>query len=268
MLIDTHCHIHERDFPLDLDSVLAASSAANVKTIICVGTSMQSSRDAIDFSKKYFDDSIKIFAILGVHPHETANFSLKSLEELEKLIPENHKVVKGIGEIGLDYFYEFAPRATQQKACEMQLQLATDFNLPISFHVRDDRENSGAAWRDFWAILNNFSRSKIRGVLHSYTEQNRDNLEKGLAQDFYFGVNGIATFAKPNEQSLWRDIPLTRMVLETDAPFLAPVPFRGRANQPSYIPQIAQFLANLKNETFVNVAKITTASAEKLFQIW
>jgi TatD DNase family protein len=266
MLIDSHCHIHERDCPLDAREVLAASFAADVKKILVVGTSMQSSREAVEFVKKYSDENVKIGAIIGVHPHEIAKFSEKNLDELEKLILENREIIVGIGEIGLDYFYEFAPCDKQISALKMQLTLAKKFNLPISFHVRDAKNNSGEVWNDFWKIIDDFDYN-FRAVLHSYTEQNCENLKIALAKNFYFGVNGISTFAKEKEKDLWREIPLAKMVLETDAPFLAPVPFRGKINQPSFIPQITEHLAKLKNETFEKVAKITTENAEKLFKI-
>ena len=266
-LIDTHCHIHESDFPLDRESVLAAGAAAGVAKIICVGTSRQSSREAVAFAKNFSGKSgVKIFATVGIHPHETAKLAQKDIDSLEKLVCDNSKTVVGIGEIGLDYFYEFAPRNRQIKALEAQLDLAQKFNLPISFHVRDGAKNGHSAFADLWAILANFD-CDFRAVLHSYTEQNRENLKKALERNFYFGVNGIATFAKPTEQNLWRDIPLAKILLETDAPFLAPVPFRGWPNQPSLIPKIAENLAKLKHETYQNIAQTTTENAAKLFKI-
>jgi TatD DNase family protein len=313
MLIDTHCHIHESDFPLDRDEVLAAARAADVTKILCVGTSVESSREAVDFAKKYQlrhsgldpesrskkvgkanasstwilnqpriksrakgfseNDALQVFAILGVHPHETANFSENDIEILEKLIRENPEIVKGIGEIGLDYFYEFASRDEQIKALERQLELAQKLDLPISFHVRDGAKNGYLAFADFWEIIKNYDETsarnsrKIRGVLHSCTDQNRKNLDIALAKNFYFGVNGIATFAGEREQNLWREIPLNNMLLETDAPFLAPVPFRGQKNQPAFIPKIVEFLADLRGETYDEIVTQTTKNAEALFVI-
>jgi len=310
MLIDTHCHIHEADFPLDKAETLAAAQAADVRKLICVGTNMQSSREAVAFAKTYDtchsepveessadhnrsldfprnksgakgfsrDDNCsypRIFAAVGVHPHDSAGFSEQDLIELKNLIKENrmdspnksannNRSIVAIGEIGLDYFYEFSPREKQIGALEMQMQLAIDSNLPISFHVRDDHANSGAVWRDFWPILNNFP--GIKGALHSFTDT-IENLEKGLNRGLFIGVNGIATFAKENELDMWRAIPLDRMLLETDAPFLAPVPFRGQKNQPSFIPKIVEFLSDLRSETFQEIATETTYNAEKIFDI-
>jgi len=308
MLIDTHCHIHESDFPLDQRQTLAASAAADVRKLICVGTNMQSSRESVDFARKYSfsslraegeaihvdrhgnklprdDEYVQIFAAIGVHPHDSKDFSEQDLEDLRNLIrpsfadlfgessrqidspdkPSNDKgCIVAIGEIGLDYYYEFTPRAKQIAAFEMQLQLAVDHALPVSFHVRDERENSGAVWRDFWPILDNFS--GVKGALHSFTDT-PTQMEQGLKRGFYIGVNGIATFAKENELDMWRAIPIDKMLLETDAPFLAPVPFRGQKNQPSFIPKIVDFLGNLRGETFQEIAMQTTQNAEKLFVI-
>jgi TatD DNase family protein len=264
MLIDTHCHIHEHDFPLDRGEVLAASMAAGVGKIICVGTEMKSSRDVVKFVSETNSD-VKIYATLGVHPHEVVDFTMDDLKEMEELAKENQNIVVGIGEIGLDYFYEFAPRDKQTKSLEMQLDLAQKLNLPISFHVRDGAKNGYSAFDDFWAIFDNFS--KLRGVLHSYTDQHRKNLDKALERGLYFGVNGIATFAKESDANLWRDIPLHNMLLETDAPFLAPVPFRGQTNQPSLIPKIVESLAELRGEPYEIIAKTTTENAQKLFSL-
>ena len=308
MLIDTHCHIHESDFPLGKAETLAAAQAADVRKLICVGTNMQSSREAVAFTKEFSsslraersnpldchgdksprnDSGVQIFAAIGVHPHDSAGFSDKDLSELRKLTQPSFAGLSGessqtshmdspnklanykgcivaIGEIGLDYFYEFSPREKQIRALEMQIQLAVDSNLPISFHVRDDHANSGAVWQDFWPILNNFP--GVKGALHSFTDT-IENLEKGLNRGLFIGVNGIVTFAKENELDMWRAIPLSRMLLETDAPFLAPVPFRGQKNQPSFIPKIVEFLSDLRGETFHEIAKHTTRNAEKMFGI-
>jgi len=286
-LIDTHCHIHEADYPLDRAETLTAAQAAGVTKIICVGTDMQSSRDAVEFVEKYSchpdpgldpgegspaklkkDSSVtlgmtntpQIFAILGVHPHEAR----RGIDGLAELLKQKRKVV-GVGEIGLDYFYDHSPRATQIEILQSQIELALKHHLPISFHVRDDRAGSGAVWRDFWSIFDNFR--GVRGVLHSFTDTPK-NLEQGLERGLFVGVNGIATFNKnPTQTTVYQTIPLDRLLLETDAPFLAPVPFRGRPNQPAFIPKIVEFLAGLRGEGYEQIAVQTTKNAEKLFHI-
>lgn len=248
-LIDTHCHIHEADFPLDVNEMIAAAAAAGVGKIICVGTDMKSSRSAVEMAAR-FDN---VWAAVGVHPHES-KYGIDGLAELVSA-----KKVIAVGEIGLDYFYNHSPRETQIEILNRQIELALKNNLPISFHVRE-------AFDDFWPIIDNFG-GQTRGVLHSFTDS-ISNLEKGLAREFFVGVNGIATFNKnPKQHKMYIAIPLDRMVLETDAPFLAPVPFRGKTNQPSFIPKIADFMANLCGVSFDKLAAVTTKNAESIFKI-
>lgn len=247
-LIDTHCHIHESSYSLDREQVIKDAAAVGVTKIICVGTDIESSKQAADFAVEH--DSV--WVIVGVHPHE-ASHGIDQLAELAK----KPKVV-GIGEIGLDYYYNHSPRDVQIEMLNRQIELALRNDLPISFHVRD-------AFNDFWPIFDNFH--GIRGVLHSFTDSIH-NMEIGLGKGLFFGVNGIATFNKDPDQSLmYQAIPLERMVLETDAPFLAPKPFRGQTNQPSRIMKIAEFLAELRNEDLDTIANITTANAESVFVI-
>lgn len=248
-LIDTHCHIHEADFPLDHAETLAAAQVAGVTKIICVGTDMQSSLAAVEFAATHDD----VWSILGVHPHE-AKFGIDGLESLLT----KPKVV-GVGEIGLDYFYNHSPRETQIEMLNQQLELALKYDLPISFHVRE-------AFDDFWPIIDNFA-GRARGVVHSFTDSIQ-NLEQALNRDFMIGVNGIATFNKdPGQHKMYQSIPLERTVLETDAPFLSPSPHRGQTNQPAFVKEIAEFLADLHESEFDEVASKTTAAAERLFGI-
>ena len=271
MLIDTHCHIHDRgtynfafsrqqigkkflrehpDFPHEIDDftpekIIQRAHDASVMKMICIGTSHEDSLVARDFAEKHADEGV--YWSYGIHPDE-AN--------------ECGDVVSGtlavrpvaIGEVGLDYRDGEANRAAQMKLFEQMLQLAKDNDLPLIFHIRD-------AFSDFFAILDNFP--EVRGVVHSFSD-NAENLRKSLDKGFYIGVNGLATFAPelPIEE-----IPLERMLLETDAPFLTPTPFRGTMNEPARIREICAYITNLKGESEANVAEITTKNAEKLFRI-
>jgi TatD DNase family protein len=237
MLVDTHTHIQDENFNLDIRGVLENSARNDVRKIILMSENLPSARAAVKFVDDYDAKfGMKIRAGVGVHPHEAAEFSETTRAELEKLIRENRNCHSGldpesrnqnidsptksandkcsviaIGEIGLDYFYEFSPRTKQIPALESQIDLALKYNLPISFHVRDGAKEQISTWADFWPIIDNFrgvlaqKSQKIRGVLHSYTEQDCAILATALQHDFYFGVNGIATFAKPAEQDLWRE---------------------------------------------------------------
>lgn len=270
MLIDTHCHIQEKDFPLPLDELLAASFSSDVKKIICASVDLISSEEAINLAKKSVQENFvenqkpAVFALVGIHPHEAKNIT-NDIEKLREIVAANPENLVGIGEIGLDYFYNLSPRKTQISALEAQLQIAQDFALPVSFHMRNGGDPNHDAFSDFWAILDNFR--EIAGVMHSFTD-NEKNLQIALSKNFFIGVNGIATFNKNlAQEKMYQKIPLEKMVLETDAPFLAPIPFRGQTNQPSLIPRIVEFLADLRGENFAEIADRTSKNAEKIFQI-
>jgi TatD DNase family protein len=250
MLIDTHCHIHEVSYPLDVDEVITRAHQAGVMQMICVGTDYTSSRLAIEFASKHDG----FFASVGVHPHE-ANEGLKGLTGL--INPDNSLIV-AIGEIGLDYHHNHSPHDVQIQVFQSQIELALKHNLPIIFHVRE-------AFDDFWPVFDNFS--GIRGELHSFTD-NMKNAEEGLKRGLYIGVNGYSTFAKDESQkAMFAALPLDKLLLETDAPFLTPVPFRGKVNEPAFVRNIAEYQGMIRQISFDEVAITTTANARVLFGI-
>jgi TatD DNase family protein len=249
MLVDTHCHIHETDFPLPIDAVLSHAKVAGVGTLICVGTSEASSRDAITFAGAHEN----VWASIGVHPHDTQD----GYAEVAALVGTSDKII-AIGEIGLDYFYTHTPRESQIIALEAQIQLAIAHDLPIIFHVRE-------AFEDFWPIFDAYP--GIRGELHSFTDT-KENLDLAIAKGLYIGVNGISTFTKDDSQKVMFDsIPLDRLLLETDAPFLTPAPFRGKVNEPAFVRNIAEHHAIRRGVPVEAIISATTANAEKLFAI-
>jgi TatD DNase family protein len=248
MLIDTHCHIHESSYPLDATQTLERAYAAGINKMICVGTSEQSSREALAFASAH--DAV--FASIGVHPHDTKDgwSALSDLASQPKLV--------AIGEIGLDYFYTHSPREIQLKALEEQINLALTANLPIIFHVRE-------AFDDFWPVLDNFH--GIRGELHSFTDT-KENLEEGLKRGLSIGVNGISTFTKDAAQKeMFASIPIAHMLFETDAPFLTPTPFRGRVNEPAFVRNVAEHHAKIRGISLEEISVITTANATALFAL-
>ncbi len=248
MFIDTHCHIHEADYPLDSNDTIAKAHAAGVDQVICVGTSEESSRRAVAFAAE-FDE---VYAAIGVHPHDTKD----GWKEIAQLL-EDSKIV-AVGEIGLDYFYNHSPRDVQIDALKWQIELALTNNLPIIFHVRD-------AFDDFWPIFDSYR--GIRGVVHSFTD-NQQNLEAALSRGLYIGVNGISTFTKSDAQkAVFSAIPLNRLLLETDAPFLTPVPLRGKVNEPAFVKNIAQYHAASRQISVDEIASITSANARALFAL-
>ncbi len=249
MLIDTHCHIHEVDFPLAVNEVLQHAKDADVQQLLCVGTSEKSSRDAILFANSHDH----IWASVGVHPHDTEN----GYTTIATLVGTSDKII-AIGEIGLDYFYTHSAKEVQIKALEVQIQIALAHDLPIIFHVRE-------AFDDFWPIFEKYP--GIRGELHSFTDT-KENLDKALSKGLYIGVNGISTFTKDQlQKDMFDSIPLNRLLLETDAPFLTPAPFRGKVNEPALVRSIAEYHANRRGISIQEIASATTANAQKLFAL-
>jgi TatD DNase family protein len=254
-LIDTHCHIHESDYPLGVDEVIGRAKKVGVGEIICVGTNVDDSKLALGLAKKYDN----VFASIGVHPHH-ANHNIDGLDRLVV----NTKVV-AIGEIGLDYHYDDEPSHKKQiELLEAQINLALEHDLPIIFHVRE-------AYDDFWKVLDDLGErsKKIRGVLHSFTDS-ADNLEKGLRRGFYISINGISTFTHDRAQKeMYGSIPLDRLLLETDAPLLTPYPLRGKIkiNEPAFVREVAEHIGNVHHLSLDEIAKITTKNARTLFDL-
>jgi TatD DNase family protein len=253
MLVDTHCHVHWADFAVPPEEVLTKAKSAEVMHMICVGTNEADSNLAIAFAQAHPE----AFATVGLHPHYADN-GLDRVTQLARLAVVENKKIVAIGETGLDYYYNNSPKKFQIKALEAQIQLAIDLNLPIIFHVRD-------GYDDFWPILDNFH--GYRGVAHSFTDT-IENSEEALKRGLYIGVNGISTFTKINEQQkMYLNLPLDKIVLETDAPFLTPSPLRGKikCNEPAYTREIAQYMGNSRQIDFGEVERITTQNARALF---
>jgi TatD DNase family protein len=249
MLVDTHCHIHDANYPLDIGDVLSRAHHAGINQMICVGTSEQSSRDAVAFAKNHEH----VYAAVGVHPHDTK----EGYGAIAELL-QDHSGIVAVGEIGLDYFYTHSPREMQIAALETQLDLARRHELPVIFHVRE-------AFDDFWPIFDNFP--GLQGVLHSFTDS-QVNADKAFARGLYIGVNGISTFTKDEAQRMmFAGLPLERLLLETDAPFLTPAPYRGTVNEPAFVRNIAEHHASIRNVDLDIVARATTANARALFAL-
>ena len=250
MFTDTHCHIHEESYQ-DREAAYERAMEAGVDRLICVGTDVTTSEEAVEFARTHEN----AWAIIGIHPHE-AKRDGERLGELKALLddPSNAAKIVGIGEIGLDYFYNHSPREVQIRILKAQVDLATAYNLPISFHVRE-------AFDDFWPIFESYK--DLRGVLHSYTD-NLSNLGKAISYGLYIGVNGISTFAK-DKTDVYQAIPLEKMLLETDAPFLTPVPNRGKVNEPAFITHVANHLSDLHSVSLEELSATTQRNATTLF---
>lgn len=263
MLIDTHAHIHFEEFRNDLEQVFENAQAASIKSIICVGTSDNDSREAVNFVLNYdvqkMADSIKLFATAGIHPHEAslgedAFMSIKEMTQND----DYEKVLVAIGECGLDYYKNFSSKSEQFRMLEWHLQLAQECNLPVVFHVRD-------AWEDFFAILKSYP--KTRGAIHSFTGH-PEHVELAMKHNLYFGLNGIMTFTKDESQvAAAKIIPSNNLLLETDCPYLSPAPMRGKRNEPSFVTYTAEYLAGIRNVSLAEFENQTTQNAKDLFLV-
>lgn len=250
MLIDTHCHIHSNDYKLDPDEVISAAATDGVSKILVIGTDVADSKTAIDFAHKRDN----VWATIGLHPHD-AKLGPKTFEALARLMSEE---VVAVGECGLDYYYNHSAKKDQAAALDFQLSLAKKHELPLVFHIRD-------AFEDFWPIFDRYQ--NLSGVVHSFTAGVKE-LEGILSRGLLIGLNGITTFTKDKIQlDAVKLIPLGSLVLETDAPFLTPTPYRGTVNEPKQTLQTARFLSGLRDESLEELAKATTENAEKLFNI-
>lgn len=246
---DTHCHIHEESYPTSQEAYQQAIDAG-VCRMICVGTDLKSSREAVQFA----DSHDNVWSVVGIHPHEASREGSRVSEIKQIVETSNSLKTVGIGEIGLDYYYQHSPRPDQIRMLESQLDIALAHNLPVSFHVRD-------AFDDFWPVFDNFH--GIRGVVHSFTDSEK-NLEKALERGLYIGINGIATFAR-DKQAVYKAAPLSKILLETDAPFLTPRPLRGTMNEPALLTYVAEHLATLQSINLEELSQATEAGATHLF---
>jgi TatD DNase family protein len=225
-----------------------------VTRLLVVGCDLEDSRLAINFAH----DQEHCWASIGIHPHEAKHYAndAQALQAFKALTGQP-KVV-AIGEAGLDYYYSHSPKEDQVKLLEFQIELALETGLPMIFHVRE-------AFDDFWPVFDKYQ--GVRGVLHSFTDS-MDNLKRALEHGLHIGVNGIATFVRdPAQLEVYKAIPTDRLLLETDAPFLTPVPYRGSINEPKRVAAVADFLADLRGESTDVLAETTTSNACNLFKI-
>ena len=252
ILIDTHAHLDHERFKDDVDQVIERAKLAQVQSIITVGADLASSRQAVEFARRYPD----VIATVGVHPHDADSVSDSVLNEIAILAQDEGVVA--IGEIGLDYHYDFSPRDVQRRVFAIQISLARELELPIVVHVRE-------AYQDVMSILKSEHAEDVGGIVHCFSGD-REAAKDCLDMGFYISVGGILTFANSQElREIIRGLPMDRILLETDAPYLTPVPYRGKRNEPAYLVHVAEALANLKGITFDEVAETTTLNACKLF---
>ncbi|MBI4286214.1 MAG: TatD family hydrolase [Chloroflexi bacterium] len=257
-LIDTHAHLDMPEFDRDRDEVVARAKAAGVGTIIIVGSDLASSQKAIALTERYSGT----YATVGFHPHEVTNVTKAAVANLASL-GRNPKVV-AIGEIGLDFYRNRSPRDRQLEALQWQLELAQDLSLPVVIHCRQ-------AEKDILALLRAWSESyklpgQPRGIIHCF---NGDTpiAEHYLEMGFFLSLGAYIGYPSSGMGPTIRSIPGDRLVVETDCPYLPPQPYRGKRNEPAYIPLVVGKLAEIRGTTPETVAHETAANARRLFRL-
>ena len=252
MLFDTHAHLDDRAFNEDREELLSGLAAQGVGLVMNPGCSLESSRNAVKIAEKYDF----VYAAVGSHPDVADEVNEQVIEEYRKLCKLDK--VKAIGEIGIDYHYEDIPRALQLRAFRMQMELARELGLPVIVHEREAHEDGLAVVREF---------PHVTGVFHCYSgslEMAKVLVDKG----WYIGFTGVLTFKNARKAlEVAAGIPRDRLVIETDCPYMAPEPFRGKRNHPGYIYRMAEKLAELWNMPVEEVQAITTANGKRLYGI-
>ena len=248
--IDTHCHLDKLDSTPE-EAIIEAKQAG-VQRMVTVSVDEPS----LDFVSSMVQQFPEVYGSVGFHPHDASKLTKSLLQKIRQLAEEQHKLI-AIGETGLDYHYMNSPAEIQQQAFRKQLQLAVDLNLPVILHSRE-------AETDTLNILQEFPVPSL-GVAHSFTSS--IEMAKILVDmGWYLGINGIVTFKNAEDlREVVRWLPLEHLLLETDSPFLAPIPFRGKPNKPAHIPTIACFIAKLRKISLEQLSEQTTANAERLF---
>ncbi|MEL6306517.1 MAG: TatD family hydrolase [Chloroflexota bacterium] len=259
-LIDSHCHLNLEQYDKDREKVVKSAERAGVTRILIPSVDVGTSKSALALADTYDNITVGV----GVHPNSTGDFTHETLQTIAELSHNEHVV--SIGEIGLDYHWDTVPPEKQKVAFEKQLELATERELPVIIHNREASDDV-IAILESWATTLPESLKDRAGVLHSFSAP-LEIAERALEIGFYLGFSGPITYK--NADSLRRvavQMPLDRILVETDGPYLTPEPHRGKRNSPAYIPFIADRLAALHQTTLEEIAQHTTANAERLFKI-
>jgi len=256
MFVDSHCHLDDAALAQDLDAVLARARAAGVGRSVTIGCSRDEFAKALAIVEKHED----VYACLGVHPHEAEKEGQKiTAEELVKLA--RHPKVIGLGETGLDYFYDHAQREAQQRNFREHIRACKEACVPLVIHTRQAEEDTIRILKEEGAGEG----SGLAGVLHCFSSR-RDMADYGLESGFYLSFSGMITFNKAEDiRAIAATVPMDRLLIETDAPYLAPAPHRGKTCEPAHVVHTAQKLAEVKGVSFDAIEKATTENFFRLF---
>ncbi len=253
MFIDAHSHLQFESFDEDREMVIQRAIRNNIDAIITIGTDVYSSNEAVNLAKRF----AVVFAAVGIHPNDSMNVDIDEFSRIKTLANED-KVI-AIGEIGLDYYRDHAKKLKQEESLRKQIRIAHEVSLPLIIHNRDAHE-------DILLILKNEKAEKIGGVFHSFSGEIKF-LESVLAENYYISFTGPITFKNANYNKLIDCVPMEQLLLETDSPFLSPVPFRGKRNEPAHLNYIAKKIAQVKGISTEELARITSYNTENLFHL-
>lgn len=254
MFIDTHAHLDDERFAADRAEVIERAKEAGLAYIINVGCSLDSARRTLELTQQYDF----IYGTVGIHPHDAQDLDGAGLQELRKLAAEQ-KIV-AIGEIGLDYYYDNSPRDIQQRVFRRMIDLAKEVELPIVIHDRDAHE-------DTFKILREEEAYRVGGIFHCYSGS-LPMARKAIEMGFYISIAGPITFQSAKKTvEVVQEIPLERLLIETDCPYLAPVPYRGKRNEPAYVVKVAEMIAQIKGEPLEKAARITLENGMRVYGI-
>ena len=260
MFIDSHCHLFYEDYKNDFDDVIARANDAGVKYFIVPATNHETAKHAIALADQY----PSIFVSVGFHPLDLKEFSIERLALIEGMVL--HPKVIAIGEIGIDYFYDTSPREYQKEIFSLQIELAIRKNLPIIVHTRDSVQDAIDIAIRYAKSYPEWRIEGKRGVFHCFTGDS-GQAKALFDNNFLISFPGPVTFKKSTMPDLIKEIGIENIMVETDSPYLTPVPFRGKRNEPGYIPLIAQKIAETLDISIDEVARITTANAKNLFNL-
>lgn len=267
MLVDSHAHLDSERYAEDRDAVLARARQAGVEMVLAVGIGdgPATMHRALELCRQYASkpEMPRIAVSAGIHPHEAELADQAALDALDRLAGEPEIVA--IGEIGLDYFYDHSPRDVQQRAFVRQMEIAAARRLPILIHCRASAESSNA-WEDMLSLLREHWRSTgLGGVLHCFAGERR-HAEQAMEMGFLVSFAGNLTFPKAGPiREVAAELPADRILIETDAPFLAPAPFRGQRNEPALVRHVAEKLAEVRNVDYETIALTTTQNFRRFF---
>ena len=253
-LIDSHCHLDSEQFNEDLDAVIERALAAGVERMLAIGSG--DGPPDVEVAIRLADRYPMLYASIGVHPHDASKATAETYRQFAELA--KHPKVVGVGEIGLDYHYDHSPRDVQRDVFAEQMRIASDARKPIIIHSRE-------AWGDTMTLVRKHWNPAYGGVIHCFTEGPVE-AQEALELGFHISFSGVVTFAKATGvQEAARIVPQERLLVETDAPFLAPVPNRGKRNEPSYVVQTARKVAELRGAPVEEIAAVTITNFERLF---